>query len=315
MHVKNPSLPSDPMIAIFMGTYNGSEFLEEQLESIAAQTYKNWKLVVSDDGSSDGTLEILRRYETLWGSAKLEVRRGPSKGFAINFLSLACDKSIDADLYAFCDQDDVWLSSKLNAAVELLKEHDMRIPHLYGGRTMCVDQNLNIMYPSSLFIFPCGFRNALVQNFAGGNTMVFNLAAKRLLESAGIQSVPVHDWWTYLLVSGAGGHVYYDEYHYILYRQHPNALIGLNSGFMSRLLSLISVVRGSFAQHNDLHVAALNQSRELLCPQSKGLLALFIRLRGGSFLQRMKKLEVCGLYRQTWRGTISLYLAAFFNKL
>jgi len=159
------------------------------------------------------------------------------------------------------------------------------------------------------------FRNALVQSFAGGNTMVFNLAAKRLLESAGIQSVPTHDWWTYLLVSGAGGHVYYDQYHHILYRQHPNALIGSNGGFMSRLLSLLSVAGGSFAQHTDRHVAALNQSRELLCPQSKELLALFIRLRGGGFLQRVRKVEVCGLYRQAWRGTISLYLAAFFNKL
>ena len=180
---------------------------------------------------------------------------------------------------------------------------------------MCVDQNLNIIHPSPLFVFPCGFRNALVQNFAGGNTMVFNLAAKRLLESTGIQSVPVHDWWTYLLVSGAGGHVYYDQHHHALYRQHPNALIGSNSGFMNRLLSLLSVARGSFAQHTDRHVDALNQSRELLCPQSKELLALFMRLRGGSLLQRVRMIEACGLYRQTWRGTISLYLAALFNKL
>lgn len=312
---KRLRLQPEPKIAILMATYNGSKFLEEQLESIAAQTYKNWGLVVSDDGSSDETLEILRRYETLWGSSKLEVRRGPSKGFAINFLSLACDKSIDADLYTFCDQDDVWLPSKLNAAVELLKEHDMRIPHLYGGRTMRVDQNLNIIQPSPLFVFPCGFRNALVQSIAGGNTMVFNLAAKRLLESAGIQSVPFHDWWTYLLVSGAGGHVYYDQHQHIFYRQHPNSVIGANSGFMSNLLSLISVVGGSFKKHTDLHLAALNQSRELLCPQSKELLVLFMRWRGGNFLQRVRGIEVCGLYRQTWRGTISLYLAAFFNKL
>jgi glycosyltransferase involved in cell wall biosynthesis len=298
-----------------MATFNGAQFLAEQLESIAAQTHQDWKMIVSDDGSTDKTLEILRRYESLWGSAKIEVRRGPSKGFAINFLSLACDKSIDADLYAFCDQDDVWLPNKLNAAVEQLKEHDMRIPHLYGGRTMCVDQNLNQVHPSPLFVFPCGFRNALVQSYAGGNTMVFNLAAKHLLESAGIQSIPVHDWWTYLLVSGAGGHVHYDERPHILYRQHAGSLIGSNSGFMSRLLRLTSVAEGAFMRHTDLNLAALNLSRHLLSAQSIETLQVFMRLRRGTFLQRVRMIEVCGLYRQTWRGTISLYLTAFFNKL
>jgi glycosyltransferase involved in cell wall biosynthesis len=298
-----------------MATFNGAQFLAEQLESIAAQTHQDWKMIVSDDGSSDDTLEILRRYETLWGPSKLEVRRGPSKGFAINFLSLACDKSIDADLYAFCDQDDVWLPNKLTAAVEFLDGHDMRIPHLYGGRTMCVDQQLNTLYPSPLFVFPCGFRNALVQSYAGGNTMVFNHASKRLLESAGILNVPVHDWWTYLLVSGAGGHIHYDQCPLILYRQHARSLIGSNTSFISRLLRLSSIIRGTFKEWTDLHLTALNQSRHLLSAQSIETLGVFMRLRRGTFLQRVRMIEVCGLYRQTWRGTISLYLTAFFNKL
>jgi glycosyltransferase involved in cell wall biosynthesis len=305
----------NPKIAILMATYNGARFLEEQLESIAAQSCKNWKLIVSDDGSADRTLEILRRYETLWGPTKLEVRLGPCNGFAINFLTLACDKSIDGDLYAFCDQDDVWLPNKLKAAVEFLDGHDMRIPHLYGGRTMCVDQQLNTLHPSPLFVFPCGFRNALVQSYAGGNTMVFNNASKRLLESAGILNIPVHDWWIYLLVSAAGGHIYFDQRPLILYRQHAGSLIGSNSGFMSRLLRLTSVAGGAFMRHTDLHLAALNQSRHLLCAQSIETLEVFMRLRRGTFLQRVRMIEVCGLYRQTWRGTVSLYLTAFLNKL
>jgi glycosyltransferase involved in cell wall biosynthesis len=305
----------NPKIAILMATYNGARFLEEQLESIAAQSCKNWKLIVSDDGSADRTLEILRRYETLWGPTKLEVRLGPCNGFAINFLTLACDKSIDGDLYAFCDQDDVWLPNKLKAAVEFLDGHDMRIPHLYGGRTMCVDENLNALHPSPLFVFPCGFRNALVQSYAGGNTMVFNLAAKRLLESAGVKNVPVHDWWTYLLVSGAGGHVHFDERPLILYRQHPNSLIGSNASFIRRLIRLLSIIRGNFRQWTDLHLAALNHSRRLLSPHSIETLEVFLRLRKGNLFQRIRMVEVCGLYRQTWRGTISLYLTAFFNKL
>jgi hypothetical protein len=56
-----------------------------------------------------------------------------------------------------------------------------------------------------LFVFPPSFRNALVQSIAGGNTMVFNVALKRLIENAGPLDVPSHDWWVYILVTGSGG--------------------------------------------------------------------------------------------------------------
>ena len=100
---------SQPSVAILMATFNGEKFLAEQLDSLQIQTISNWRLYVSDDGSSDGTMDIIKRYQVLWGADKLQYRPGPQKGFAQNFLSLACDPDIKADYYAFCDQDDVWL--------------------------------------------------------------------------------------------------------------------------------------------------------------------------------------------------------------
>ena len=306
---------SDPSVAILMCTYNGERYLAEQLDSIATQTHGAWKLIVSDDGSTDGTLQILKGYQKRWGAEKLEIQKGPCLGFVTNFLSLVCDKDIEADFYAFSDQDDVWLPNKLGVAVGYMQGHDHGIAHLYGGRTTCVDEQLRVIGASPPFVFPCGFRNALVQSFAGGNTMVFNRPAKQLLERAGIKDVPVHDWWAYLLVSGAGGHVYYDPNSYLLYRQHRGSLIGANDSLMARVRRIFSVLGGDFRRWTDLHLIALNESIALLDGQSRETLGVFTRLRGGSLLQRFRMVEVCGLYRQTWRGTFSLYLAILFNRL
>ena len=306
---------STPSVTILMCTYNGERYLAEQLDSIALQTHSAWRLIVSDDGSTDGTLQILKAYQDRWGAEKLEIRKGPCRGFVANFLSLACDKKIDADFFAFSDQDDVWLPNKLGVAFGHMQGHDHGIPHLYGSRTTCVDEHLRVVGASPRFAFPCGFRNALIQSFAGGNTMVFNRKAKQLFELAGIKDVPVHDWWAYLLVSGAGGHVHYDPNSYLLYRQHRGSLIGANDSMMARVRRLLSVLGGEFRGWTDRHLVALNESIDLLDGQSRETLGVFTRLRGGTLPQRIRMVEVCGLYRQTWRGTLSLYLAILFHRL
>ena len=109
-------------VAILMGCYNGAEYLSEQLDSLESQTHTNWRLYASVDGSTDGTLEILQAYQAKWGVDKLIIRQGSRQGFCKNFLSLACDPSIKADYYAFCDQDDVWLPEKIKAAVSYLSK-------------------------------------------------------------------------------------------------------------------------------------------------------------------------------------------------
>ena len=172
-----------PSVAILLGTYNGERFLEAQLDSLEAQSVTNWTLYVSDDGSTDATLDIIHRYQSKWGTDKIQYRLGPQKGFAQNFLSLACDTSIKADYYAFCDQDDVWLPEKLSIALEHIAcESSTGQLYAYGGRTTYTDENLKSIGLSPLFVFPRTFRNALIQSIAGGNTMAFNQATKTLLE-------------------------------------------------------------------------------------------------------------------------------------
>ena len=101
--------PTEPLIAILMCTYNGERFIAEQIDSFLNQTHKNIALWVSDDGSTDGTMIILKKYQEKFPKGRFKIINGPGKGFVMNFLSLICHKDVKADYYAFSDQDDICL--------------------------------------------------------------------------------------------------------------------------------------------------------------------------------------------------------------
>jgi glycosyltransferase involved in cell wall biosynthesis len=305
-----------PLVAILMGTMNGARFLPEQLDSLAAQTHQNWVLIASDDGSTDDTLRILKVYQAKWPAGKLIIKEGPKQGYCVNFLSMACDPVIKANYYAFCDQDDVWLPAKLDVALQnIAQNQEENIPYVYCGRTSYVNENLKKIGCSPLFAFPRTFRNALIQSIAGGNTMVFNQSAKNALEQVGVVQHPSHDWWIYQLVSGVGGIVFYDQTPQVLYRQHRDALVGGNSTVRARLERISMVFKGEFRRWSDQNVAILCAAKPLLTHGSKETLELFKKMREARMRDRFRLLEVAGLYRQTWRGTISLLLAALFKKI
>lgn len=301
-------------VAILICTYNGAKYLRAQLDSFGEQTYKNWRLVVSDDGSTDGTVQILEEYRRRWSSERIEIRRGPSQGFCQNFLSLAAAPGIEADFYAFSDQDDVWLPEKLKAALTRI-DGNSETSFLYCGRTSYVKDDLKPYSKSPLFAFPGTFRNALVQSIAGGNTMVFNRPTKKLLEMAGRLNPVSHDWWVYQLVSGSGGVVYYDQNSYVLYRQHPKALVGGNNTLWKKFERVGMTMQGQLKFWTNQNLQALFAAEDLLTHESRQIMYLFAQLRHSTVGNRFRMIEVCGLYRQTWRGTMSLLLAALINKL
>jgi glycosyltransferase involved in cell wall biosynthesis len=241
-----PTPGKRPLVAILMGTKNGQQFLAQQLDSLESQTHENWILIATDDGSSDDTLRILKAYQTKWPVGKLIIKEGPKQGFCANFLSMACDPSIKANYYAFCDQDDVWLPGKLEVAIENISLNQGSFAYVYCGRTTYVDEKMRKVGCSPLFSFPRTFRNALIQSIAGGNTMVFNQESKDLLEKAGMVNHPSHYWWLYQLVTGSGGIVFYDSQPQVKYRQHKNALVGGNHSLRARLRRIMMVFNGQF---------------------------------------------------------------------
>ncbi len=302
-------------IAILMCTKDGAAFLGQQLKSIADQTHTNWVLLVSDDGSHDETREILRHFAETHHQTTT-IRNGPGKGACVNFLSLAIDPTIDADYFAFSDQDDIWHQDKLRRALTWLVTVPSDVPGLYCGRTelMSIDERSYGFSP--LFTRPPTFRNALVQTLGGGNTMVFNRAAKKILEAAATVEVVLHDWWMYQLVSAADGMVHYDPQPGLKYRQHPDNLFGSNLGWRARLIRLRMMLSGHFHDWNDTNIAALRRlPAYLIAPRNREVLELFAKARSASLLKRLHYLRQSGIYRQTLLGNLGLLAAAILKRI
>ena len=300
-----------------MGTYNGAEFLPQQLDSLAAQTHKNWRLWVSDDGSADATHDILRRCQEAWGEDKLCLLAGPGRGFPANFLALAARPDISADYYAWSDQDDVWLPSKLARALVHLAPYGPSRPVLYCGRTILTDREGRDRGFSPLMTRrPPGFANALVQSLAGGNTMVFNQAARELIAAQPDLSVVTHDWWAYQVVSGCGGMVLYDPEPLVRYRQHGGNLIGQNRGFIARWSRLKKLFAGVFKRYMALNLKALNQVTPCLTPDSQAQVRTLAELHGSANpLKRLRLFLAGGFHRQFRAEQLALGLAAFAGRV
>jgi hypothetical protein len=191
------------------------------------------------------------------------------------------------------------------------------VPALYGSRTLLVDaRNQHIGY-SPLFERVPSFRNALVQNIAGGNTMVFNRAARDLLRRAGEAVAAVtHDWWAYMLVTGCGGRVHYDPYPTVRYRQHAGNQFGSNANPLAQYRRAQLLLRGRFRGWVDLNLVALHRVRHLMTPENRQVLDDFTRARRRWFVgARLAGLRRCGVYRQTALGNVGITVAALINRL
>jgi glycosyltransferase involved in cell wall biosynthesis len=304
-------------VTIVMATYQGERFLAQQLDSIAAQTHRNWRLHVSDDGSTDGTATLIRAFGERVGPSRVTFVAGPRKGYAYNFLT-ALSGAPDAAFFAFADQDDIWHPDKLERALAMLKRAAADRPALYCGRTTLVDEEANPIGMSPLFDKAPAFANALVQNIGGGNTMVFDRRARNALAEVFARcgaAVFAHDWWVYQLITGMGGSVSYDAAPALLYRQHGGNLIGKNNGWKDRADRVVLLMRGRFREWSERNVLMLDQAQHLLTPHNRDILARFKQVREGSLIVRLSAFRRAGLYRQTFLGNMGLVFAVVFNKL
>jgi glycosyltransferase involved in cell wall biosynthesis len=303
------------LVAILQSSYNGSPFLKDQLRSFEDQSQHDWILINADDGSTDNTRAIFNDFQEKIGHNRVILRVGQRKGFSANFLSLLADQNIKAEYYAFSDQDDIWEPNKLDRALGWLARIPPDVPGLYCTRTRLIDEQGRSIGYSPLFRKPPSFANALVQNIAGGNTMVFNEAARRLVAAGGIVDVPFHDWWLYILVSGVEGALFYDPYCSVRYRCHENNFVGSNLGILPRILRAKMLLQGRFRRWTDLFMAALETCDPPLTSRSRAVLDAFRQARREALMARVGGIRSSGVYRQTRLGTIGLYVGAVLDKI
>ncbi len=303
-------------IAVLICTYNGGKFLRQQLESIVAQTYSNWEIFASDDGSTDDTLAILEEYQRQLGEERFHIVKGPGKGFAWNFLSLLNVSGDGFDYYAFSDQDDEWLPEKLSSGLTVLSSLETDGAALHCGRTILVDEKDNCIGYSPLFNKTPSFRNALIQSIAGGNTMMLNHKAKKIVnKTPRYQEIISHDWWIYILITGYGGKVIYDETPTLRYRQHTNNIIGSNLGWKARIRRINALFDGHFQQWVQKNIDVLIEIDVPLLENNQYVLNDFIEARKSGLFKRVCIFSKIKLYRQTFLGTLAFYIAILFKKI
>lgn len=301
--------------AVLLATFNGATYLPEQLASLRAQTVGHVDVIASDDGSKDDTPAILAAEAAGWDAGNFEVLEGPRQGFAENFRSLILRAEPTADYYAFCDQDDVWDSDKLEVAASRLES--CRAPAVYCGSTRTITESGRQIGTSPLMRREPSFRNALVQSIAGGNTMVLNGLAFRLMQQAckDVHFVS-HDWWTYLIVSGAGGVVIYDPEPRISYRQHAANLVGSNTSISARSRRVVALLMKKYRHWHDVNIAALRAKQALLTAENNNVMEEFAMIRvAGNRVSAAFRCRRLGLYRQSWQGNIMLFLGAVLRRI
>jgi glycosyltransferase involved in cell wall biosynthesis len=302
-------------VVILLAVFNGAQHLGAQLNSYLTQTHSAWRLIASDDGSVDATIEIFREFAEKHPAHGLKIVSGPQCGFAQNFLHLLRVAGPDANIVALSDQDDIWLPDKLSRGVSALAAEPENVPALYCARTQIVAPDLTPITLSRHWRRPFGFANSLVQNVAAGNTILLNRAALDIVQSAFPADIAAHDWWLYQVIAGAGGKVIWDEKPVLLYRQHAANEMGRNDTPLAMIARLRQIASGGFREWNGRNYRSLFASRTLLTDENKAILQEFANMRGAGLMARLSGLLRSRVYRQTLAGTLALWIAAFFRRL
>ncbi|AWB09762.1 Glycosyltransferase, GT2 family [Thermodesulfobium acidiphilum] len=207
-----------------MSTYNGESYIREQIDSILSQTYKDWRLLIRDDGSSDKTLEIVydysKKFDKIYPIKDNRKHLGPQ----MSYFELLNHSS--ADYIMFCDQDDVWLPYKIEATLGKMRELEKiyhEKPLLIHSDLKVVDENLKVISDSFWNYQKLNpdlkvLNSLLIQNNVTGCSVMINRKLRDLLKSFPHNAI-MHDWWI-ALVSSAFGTIGHIDEPLVLYRQH-----------------------------------------------------------------------------------------------
>jgi glycosyltransferase involved in cell wall biosynthesis len=297
-----------PSISVAIATYNGEKYLEEQLDSILSQTLKPSEIIVCDDQSTDGTREILEKYQQK-GLIKYFVN-DKRLGFIGNF-KRAVSLTSPENYIALSDQDDIWLPSKIQAAAELLlKIEGSNRPAMVYSDLVLVDEDKNLLNKS--------FRNELGQggyihcletllfgSFVNGCTMLMNPNMRNYFSSIPENGTLNHDTWMSRIAYTFGEVAVFPD-SLILYRRHSNNATDVgNFHKLGRFSRLWAEVLRSFKK-NDLFEDQISFVSEFyttfqqdLNEEQKNLIQKFLKLKGKSYLE--KKIALRMFFRGKWK--------------
>lgn len=225
----------DSKVAVLLATYNGEEFLREQVDSLLTQTFQDFKIFAHDDGSKDGTVKILEDYLAQYPD-KISLLEGASTGSAkANFIYLL--SQVQAPYYMFCDQDDVWMPDKIEVSMKKMEEIEQE------DKDCCAMVYTDLSYVNAKreVISPSYFdymnksrkqqslSDTLKKNMFVGCTLLLNAPLRNeVIVYEDMARIYMHDWWAGLLAVTLGRTGFVDRAT-IWYRQHDGNVTGNKS--------------------------------------------------------------------------------------
>ena len=214
--------------AIILSIYNGEKFLKEQIDSILNQTYRDFDLIIRDDGSTDNSLNIVKEY--MKSNLNIKVYAGENIGFIKSFYTLL-EIADEYEYYSFADQDDYWEKEKLEYLIKELEKIDVNKPGLVYSSSDYYDENMKFIKKGHIDRNP-SFENSLVECVSQGMTMMINRRARDLMIENKSENSIFHDQWCYMICTGLGEARYVNR-PLVRYRRLNNSVTAEGKGFIS----------------------------------------------------------------------------------
>lgn len=304
------------MIDIVMATYNGSRYITEQIESILENTYKEWRLFVCDDGSSDNTAllvkELMKKHPEQIFWCPNETNQGVTKNFLIGA------RKCSGDYIMFCDQDDVWLPHKIEATFRKMQETEKTygsdIPVAVFTDAKVADGMLLVKEESfhrsnhldtTLLDFP----HMLMENKIMGCTLMFNKTLKDMLNKLP-EHARMHDWWIGLIASGFGRIAYLNQ-PTMLYRQHGGNEVGsqkFSAGKVMQQAAAVKKLKQAVVETQKQAVDFYDMYKDVLGAKQRKMVCEFASLNNKNFIARRVSLLKYGFWKSGAIRNAGLFL-------
>lgn len=295
-------------VVVLLSSYNGEQYIKEQIESIFNQKDVDVYLMIRDDGSTDKTVEII---EEMSFDKKIKLIKGENIGYIKSFDYLI-RYAPQADFYAYADQDDVWMDDKLKKAIEQI-EGDY--PMLYAGNAYVTDDKLNKKglfnkREENYFDHICKILNSGAQ----GCTLVFNEALRKNVNKYYPINIWPHDYWLTTLCLFIG-QVKYDPEPHMLYRQHSFNVTGGDLGFQNKIRKSKDSLKRSFtAPWSRLAEDLLEGYSDLISEKDQKVLKELV-LYKRSVENKVKLLFDPNFKKENWVKNIFLKFLILFNRV
>ena len=222
------------MISVCIATYNGEKYIKEQLDSILCQIGDDDEIIISDDGSTDGTISIIRKLN----DNRITILHSTAHNIIRNFENAL--KHAKGNYIFLADQDDVWLPDKYEKCLSLLKDYDLVV-----SDAIVTDEKLNTIKKSFFYHFNCGkgiMKNAIRSTYFGA-CMAFNRKTLNYALPFPNDKEIGHDLWIGFVAEITGKVLFFPEA-LILYRRHKNAFTNISTKIDRSDRSLFQKISG-----------------------------------------------------------------------